>query len=65
MIDSDTLMRYIRVFRNFPIRFEICTQRECLVEIALIKLCRPVMETNLDSFLDRIRVLEEKMEQGV
>ena len=33
------------------------------VEIALIKLCRPAMETNLDSVLDRIRVLEKQMEE--
>ena len=29
----------------------------------LIKLCRPAMETNLDSVLDRIRVLEKQMEE--
>ena len=33
------------------------------MEIALIKLCRPAMETNLDSVLDRIRVLEQKIEE--
>ena len=33
------------------------------MEIALIKLCRPAMETNLDSVLDRIRVLEKQMEE--
>lgn len=29
----------------------------------MIKLCRPAMETNLDSVLDRIRVLEQRMEE--
>lgn len=33
------------------------------MEIALIKLCRPAMETNLDSVLDRIRVLEQRMDE--
>ena len=33
--------------------------------IALIKLSKPQMETNVDALLDRIRVLEEKMEQGI
>lgn len=33
------------------------------MEIALIKLCRPAMETNLDSVLDRLRVLEKQMEE--
>ena len=40
------------------------SQKRVLVEIALIKLCRPQMETGLDSILDRVRVLEEKLEQG-
>ena len=31
--------------------------------MALIKLCRPAMETNLDSLFDRIRVLEKKIEE--
>ena len=35
------------------------------MEIGLIKLCQPVMETNLDSLYDRVRVLEEKLEKGL
>lgn len=65
MIDSDTLMRYIRVFSELSSQLRYATQKRVMVEIGLIKLCRPAMETNLDSVLDRIRVLEEKMEQGV
>ena len=34
-----------------------------MLEVALIKLCRPAMETNLDSVLDRIRVLEQRMDE--
>ena len=41
------------------------SQKRVLIEVALIKLCRPDMETNYDSILDRIRVLEKKLEQGV
>ncbi len=33
------------------------------MEIALIKLCRPAMETNLDSVLDRLRVLEQNIDE--
>ncbi len=39
------------------------TQKRVLVEIALIKLCSPAMETNLDSVLDRLRVLEQRMDE--
>ena len=65
MVDSDTLMRYIRVFSELSNQIRYASQKRVLVEIALIKLCRPAMETNLDSVLDRIRILEDKMESGV
>lgn len=63
MTDVDTLMRYIRIFSDLSNQIRYATQKRVLVEIALIKLCRPAMETNLDSVLDRIRVLERKIEE--
>lgn len=63
MTDVETLMRYIRIFSDLSNQIRFATQKRVLVEIALIKLCRPAMETNLDSVLDRIRVLEQKVEE--
>lgn len=63
MTDIDTLMRYIRVFSELSNQIRFATQKRVLVEIALIKLCRPAMETNLDSVLDRIRVLEQRIDE--
>ena len=63
MTDVDTLMRYIRVFSELSSQIRFASQKRVLVEIALIKLCRPAMETNLDSLLDRVRVLEKKIEE--
>lgn len=65
MTDVETLMRYIRIFSDLSSQIRFATQKRVLVEIALIKLCRPAMETNLDSVLDRIRVLEKRIEEGV
>lgn len=65
MMDSETLMRYIRIFSELSNQIKYASQKRVLVEIALIKLCQPVMETNLDSLYDRVRVLEEKLEHGV
>lgn len=64
MTDAETLMRYIRVFSELSNQIRFAAQKRVLVEIALIKLCRPAMETNLDSVLDRLRVLEQRMEEG-
>ncbi len=63
MVDAETLMRYIRIFSDLSNQIRFAAQKRVLVEIALIKLCRPAMETNLDSVLDRIRVLEKQMEE--
>lgn len=63
MTDAETLMRYIRVFSELSSQIRFASQKRVLVEIALIKLCRPAMETNLDSVLDRIRVLEKQIEE--
>ena len=61
MVDTETLMRYIRIFSQLSNEIRYSSQKRVLVEIALIKLCQPVMETNLDSLFDRVRVLEEKL----
>ena len=65
LIDIDTLMRYIRVLSELSNNLRNATQKRVLVEVGLIKLCKPAMETNLDSVLDRLRVLEEQMEKGI
>ena len=64
MTDPETLMRYIRVFSELSGQLRYATQKRVLVEIALIKLCRPSMEKNYDSLLQRISQIEQKLEQG-
>lgn len=65
MIDTDVLMRYIRVLSELSGQIRFATQKRVLIEIALIKLCRPAMERAQDALLDRIIQLEKKMEQGI
>lgn len=64
MIETETLLRYIRVFSELSGQIRFATQKRVLLEVTLIKMCIPAMETNQDSVLDRVRVLEEKVEQG-
>lgn len=65
MCESPVIMRYIRVFSALSNDIRYSSQKRVMIEMALIKLCRPQMETDNESLLDRIRVLEEKLEQGV
>ncbi len=64
-IDMDTILRYIRIFSGLAAQMKYAAQKRILVEIALIKLCKPEMEVSQDSLLDRIRSLEEKLERGI
>lgn len=64
MVESDMLLRYIRIFSELSGQLKYAAQKRVLLEVALIKLCTPAMETSSDSILDRIRVLQEKLEQG-
>lgn len=65
MAEPDRIIRYIRIFSELSGQIRYASQKRIMVEIALIKLCRPGMETSKDTLLDRIRQLEEKVEQGV
>ena len=65
MVDYDTLIRYIRIFSELSNQLKYATQKRVMLEVALIKLCKPEMEVNEDSLLDRIRAVEEKVEKGV
>ncbi len=65
LLDYDVIMRYIRVLSELSGQIRYATQKRILVEIALIKLCRPAMETDTSSLSDRIRQVEEKLENGI
>lgn len=65
MTDMDTIIRYIRIFSELSGRIRYAAQKRILIEVALIKLCRPSMEADTESLLGRVRDLEKKMESGV
>lgn len=65
MIEGDVIMRYIRIFSDLSGQLKYAPQKRVLIEIALIKLCRPSMETSQDALTDRVAQLEKKVEEGV
>ncbi len=64
MINAETLMRYIRIFSELSDSIRYASQKRVLMELAVIRICKPSMETDITSLLERIRVLEEKLESG-
>ena len=65
MISGETLMRFIRIFSELANQIRYASQKRVLIELALIKLTKPQMEPNLDSILQRLDELEDRMDEGV
>ena len=61
-MEYDILIRYIRICSELGGTLKYATQKRVMLEIAFIKMCKPAMETNQDTLLERIRVLENKIE---
>ena len=63
--DIDTILRFIRIFSELSSNIRYATQKRILIEITLIKLCKPQMDKDAeDSLEDRLRILEEHDEKN-
>ena len=65
MTEVDAIMRYIRIFSELSGQIKYAAQKRILIEIALIKLCRPDMEKDYESVVERVRAVEDKIENGI
>lgn len=65
IMDAEEIMRYIRIFSELSGQIKYATQKRILIEMTLIKLCKPAMETTNDAVVARVKDLEEKIEKGV
>ncbi len=63
-VTDDELVRYIRILSELSSKIRYAAQKRILVEVEVIKMCRPQMENDYESLLDRIRQLEALAEQG-
>lgn len=63
-VETDGIIRYIRIFSELSGQLKYAAQKRVLTEVAMIKLCRPQMETKQDALIDRIRALEQRLESG-
>ena len=65
MVEPEVLMRYIRIFSELSNQIKYAAQKRIVLEVAIIKLCRPQMETDYSSLVDRLDDLEKKLASGV
>ena len=62
LCDSNALIRYIRICSELSNQLRYSTQKRIDVEVAFVKLCRPQMERDSESLLERIRQLEKQIQ---
>ena len=62
---AETLVRYINVCSDLTNRIRYAGAKRVMIEVELIRLCRPETETDYSGLLDRVRHLEEQLANGV
>ena len=65
LVKPEVLMRYIRVFSELSNQVKYASQKRILIEIAIIKLCKPQMEKDYESVMDRLASIEAKLAHGI
>lgn len=64
MVNPEGLVRYIRIFSELSSQIRFASQKRILLEIAIIKLCKPQMDQDYSALLERMDELEHKIESG-
>lgn len=60
-MDTDTLIRYIRIFSDLSGRMRYASAKRVLLEVALIRMMKPSMDTDSDALLSRLSQVEEQL----
>ncbi len=62
-IEVEMIFRYIRVLSALAGEMRYASNKRVMLEVALIRLCRPQMERDYDSLVNRLHVLEQRNEE--
>ena len=65
MVSAEVLIRYITICSELTNQIRYSSQKRILIEIALIKLCKPAMSQDLSGLIQRMDELEKKLESGI
>ncbi len=64
-LEIEMVFRYIRVLSEVGNQMKYAAEKRVLFEVALIKLCKPEMERDYESLVNRLHNLEEQLKNGV
>ena len=65
MAKREQIIRYIHIFSELSGQIRYATQKRVLVEIALIRLCKPAMDQDNAAVLGRINEVEKRLDEGI
>lgn len=65
LLELSQIFRYITIFSELSTRLKYASQKRITIEMTLIRLMRPEMDSDTSAYGDRIKRLEEKVEKGV
>jgi len=63
--ENEVIMRYIRIMTDLYNDMKYSSQKRIMLEIAIIKLAKPEMESDFESLVNRIGNLEKDIKNGV
>lgn len=64
-LETEMIFRYIRVLSEVENQMRYASQKRVLFEVALIKLCKPQMEKDYDSVVNRLHNVEKQLAAGI
>lgn len=62
-VETEMIFRYIRVLSNLANEMKYGSNKRVMLEVAMIRLCRPQMERDYDSLINRMHNLEQTSEE--
>ena len=64
LLSKEGLHRYIRIFSELLASLRNNNSKRVLIELALIKVCTPLMDSNTDALYERLAKLEARLENS-
>ncbi len=58
-VEIEVIFRYIRVLSNLAAEMKYSNQKRVMLEVSMIRLCRPQMEQDYDSLIQRMSNMEQ------
>ncbi len=63
VLNTEQILRYIRIFSNLSNDLRYAAQKRILIEMTIVRVCKPEAEKDLSGITDRLRLLEADMNE--